>query len=239
MKWTLKFRLRLNRLCLIQHHNRKKGKKNSGSAWGPITTASGTSAILRRNWRIGVFYEHPAGPGLTIPLSLFIVTLTQMIMQKKTYKYPYSVLLKFTPRFMLLVFTLSFIAGLYFVITRFSTKILTDFLANFVTVLLSLYFCVYWSDIEMDDTAMYIDFSGKWITIPWADVVKVGQVKNIIGFEIWYIQVKQLNFVYKLLGLVNIGSFVPVILVLHILKNRKELIHEIQRRKPHHHDHSS
>lgn len=143
------------------------------------------------------------------------------------------------PRFMFLVFALSLIAIVYFVITMFSTKLLTDFLANLVCVFLSLYFCVYWSDIETDDTGMKIDFLGKLIAIPWADVIKIGQVKNIIGFEIWYIQVKNLNFAYKLLGLVNIGSYQPVILVMHILKNRKELIHEIQRRKPHHHDHRS
>lgn len=161
------------------------------------------------------------------------------VTDRKIYKYPFPILLKFTPRFMLFISSLSFIMAIYFLVTNFSTRLIAESLVTFGSVLISLYSCVYWSDIETHPEGIKVDFLGWDINISWNDVLKIGEVKNIMGFEIWYVKVKKLNFAYKLLGLANIGSFVPIILFTHILKNRKELIQEIRRRKPDHHDHSS
>jgi len=102
-------------------------------------------------------------------------------------------------------------------------------------VMISLLYCVLmyffssWPNVTCDDEALFVEFLGWPIKIPWADLLGVKEVYSLPK-RAWLVTAKKITFIHYLFGFQYSLKFVPGFLIWEGIPNRGELLSKIRGR---------
>lgn len=86
-----------------------------------------------------------------------------------------------------------------------------------------------WPNLTCDDEALFVEFLGWPIKIPWAEVLGVKEIYSLPK-RAWLVTARKITFLHYFFGLQFSLKWAPGFLIWENISNREELLSKIRRR---------